>query len=138
MADAADWLLSNRQKEPSGKTGGLFTRDIDLVKFPSEAVGSRREDSRAAVHLLVFACFSGGAEPACNDAPPQAQVQLSFASPSFSTWHRYTRFNLSGNTPLGWRWLIIAVSFSDRKNGPPDPSHPRGHSPQTSRFCLNL
>jgi hypothetical protein len=40
-------------------------RDIDLVKLPSEAVGSQREDNRAAVHLLLFACFSDGAEPAC-------------------------------------------------------------------------
>ena len=33
-----------------------------------------------------------------------------------------------------------AFSFRsmDRKNGPPDPSHPRGHFPQTPRFCLNL
>ena len=43
MADATDWLRSNRQEEPSGKTAGLFTRDIDLVKLPSEAVGSQRE-----------------------------------------------------------------------------------------------
>jgi hypothetical protein len=55
MADATDWLRSNRQKEPSGKTGGLFTRDIDLVKLPSEAVGSQREDSRATAHFVLFA-----------------------------------------------------------------------------------
>jgi hypothetical protein len=28
--------------------------------------------------------------------------------------------------------------ISDRKNGPPDPSHPRGHFPQKPRFYLNL
>lgn len=52
MAYATDWLRSNRQKEPSREPGGLFTKDIDLVKLPSEAVGSQREDSRAAAHLF--------------------------------------------------------------------------------------
>jgi outer membrane biogenesis lipoprotein LolB len=58
-------------------------RDIDLVKLPSEAVGSQREESRAAAHLLLFACCSNSAEPARNDAPLQAQVQFSFASQPF-------------------------------------------------------
>ena len=62
MADATEWLRSNWQKKPSGKTGGRFTRCIDLVKLPSEAVGSQREDSRAAAHFLLFACRSDRAE----------------------------------------------------------------------------
>jgi hypothetical protein len=62
MAEATEWLRSNRQTKPSGKTGGLFTICIDLVKLPSEAVGNQREDSRAAAHFLLFACRSDRAE----------------------------------------------------------------------------
>ena len=49
-------------------------RCIDLVKLLSEAVGSQREDSRAAAHL--FALWSPvqiKLRPGYNNARPQAQ-----------------------------------------------------------------
>ena len=57
MANATDWLRSEWQRSPPEKLEGSSRRAIDLVKFPNEAVGSEREDSRAAVHLLLFCVF---------------------------------------------------------------------------------
>jgi hypothetical protein len=74
MADATDWLRSNRLTSPLGNWRAL-PMCIDLVKLPSEAVGSEREDSRAAATLVFFG-HPLELRPRCNDAPPQAQVQL--------------------------------------------------------------
>ena len=40
--------------KPSGWLEGFSFAWIDLVKLSSEAVGSKREASRAAVHLILF------------------------------------------------------------------------------------
>jgi hypothetical protein len=57
MADATDWLRSNRQGALR-ETPGLFTRDIDLVKLPSEAVGSQRErQPRSGSPFCSFRAF---------------------------------------------------------------------------------
>ena len=53
---ATDWLRSNRSQEPFGIPGGLLLcarATIALVKFQSEAVGIKREDSRAAAYLSI-------------------------------------------------------------------------------------
>jgi hypothetical protein len=45
------------------KTGGLFTRCIDLVKAPERGCGqSNAKTARAAAHFLLFACCSDRAE----------------------------------------------------------------------------
>ena len=56
MAEATDWLRSNRLMiSPLGILEGFSFSCIVLVQLPSEAVGSEREDSRAAAHLnLLF------------------------------------------------------------------------------------
>jgi hypothetical protein len=39
---------------PLVRLEGFLFECIVLVKLPSEAVGSKREDSRAAAHLILF------------------------------------------------------------------------------------
>jgi hypothetical protein len=59
MADATAWLRSNRLTSPPGNWRALH-KGIDLVKLPSEAVGSEREDSRAAATLVFLGRLSRG------------------------------------------------------------------------------
>ena len=55
MAEATDWLRSNRLlMSPPGQQEGFWFECIVLVKLPSEAVGSEREDSRAAAYPILF------------------------------------------------------------------------------------
>ena len=55
MAEATDWLRGNRLFiSPLGYLEGFWFACIVLVKLPSEAMGSEREDSRAAAHLTLF------------------------------------------------------------------------------------
>jgi hypothetical protein len=58
MADATDWLRSNRQEEPSGKPQGSSRETLILVKLPSEAVGSQRErQPRSGSPFCSFRAF---------------------------------------------------------------------------------
>jgi hypothetical protein len=53
MAEATDWLRSNRLLiSPLVRLEGFWFECIVWVKLPSEAVGSEREDSRAAATLF--------------------------------------------------------------------------------------
>ena len=53
--EATDWLRSNRLlTSPLGELEGFSFTCIVLVKLPSEAVGSEREYSRAAAHLILL------------------------------------------------------------------------------------
>ena len=55
MAEATDWLRSNRLVISAlGQLEGFSFECIALVKLPSEAVGSEREDSRAAAHFILL------------------------------------------------------------------------------------
>jgi hypothetical protein len=53
-------------------------RDIDLVKLPSEAVGSQREDSRAAAHL----CSLRAVQTALSQRAMMHRLKLKCNSPS--------------------------------------------------------
>jgi hypothetical protein len=55
MGEATDWLRSNRLLiSPLECLEGFPFECIVLVKLPSEAVGSEREDSRAAAYLVLL------------------------------------------------------------------------------------
>ena len=55
MTEATDWLRGNRLLiSPLGNLEGFSFASIALVKFPSEAMGSERKDSRVAAHFILF------------------------------------------------------------------------------------